>query len=69
MHTFLILGTEDGVRQRKQKSAGEDLDALLKYHHSMQEKIADDMLLLTRNLKEQSQLASSIIRKDTEACY
>ncbi|GFG31129.1 hypothetical protein Cfor_07058 [Coptotermes formosanus] len=62
-------GTEDGVRQRKQKSAGEDLDALLKYHHSMQEKIADDMLLLTRNLKEQSQLASSIIRKDTEACY
>lgn len=59
-------GTEDRVRQRKQKSTGEDLDALLKYHHSMQEKIADDMLLLTRNLKEQSQLASNIIRKDTE---
>ncbi|XP_023723178.1 vesicle transport protein USE1 [Cryptotermes secundus] len=61
-----ILGTEDRLRQRKQKSTGEDLDALLKYHHSMQEKIADDMLLLARNLKEQSQLASSIIRKDTE---
>lgn len=59
-------GTEDHLRQRKQKSTGEDLDALLKYHHSMQEKIADDMLLLTRNLKEQSLLANSIIRKDTE---
>ena len=69
VHTFVVLGTEDHLRQRKQKSTGEDLDALLKYHHSMQEKIADDMLLLTRNLKEQSQLASSIIRKDTEACY
>lgn len=66
---FSGLGTEDRLRQRKQKSTGEDLDALLKYHHSMQEKIADDMLLLARNLKEQSQLASSIIRKDTEVCY
>lgn len=66
---FSVLGTEDRLRQRKQKSTGEDLDALLKYHHSMQEKIADDMLLLARNLKEQSQLASSIIRKDTEVCY
>lgn len=69
VHTFSILGTEDHLRQRKQKSTGEDLDVLLKYHHSMQEKIADDMLLLTRNLKEQSLLANSIIRKDTEACY
>jgi SNARE protein 1 len=69
MHTFSVVGTEDRLRQRKQKSTGEDLDALLKYHHSMQEKIADDMLLLTRNLKEQSLLASSIVRKDIEACY
>jgi SNARE protein 1 len=66
---FSVLGAEDNLRRRKQKSTGEDLDALLKYHHSMQEKIADDMLSLTRNLKEQSQLASSIIKKDTEVCY
>lgn len=57
------------MRRRKQKSSGEDLDALLKYHHSMQEKIAEDMLLLVQNLKEQSQLASSIIKKDIEVCY
>ncbi|KDR10759.1 vesicle transport protein USE1 isoform X2 [Zootermopsis nevadensis] len=59
-------GSDKNLRQRKQKSGGEDLDALIKYHHSMQEKIADDMLLLARNLKEQSQLAGSIIRRDTE---
>ncbi|XP_069682270.1 vesicle transport protein USE1 isoform X2 [Periplaneta americana] len=60
-------GSEHNLRQRKQKSTGEDLDVLLKYHHSMQEKIADDMLLLARSLKEQSQLAGSIIKKDTES--
>jgi len=57
---------DDGVRQRstRQSSTGEDLDALMKYHHSMQEKIADDMLSLTKNLKEQTILASTIITKD-----
>jgi unconventional SNARE in the endoplasmic reticulum protein 1 len=56
----------DGVRQRaaRQSSTGDDLDALVKYHHSMQEKIADDMLSLTKNLKEQTLLASNIITKD-----
>jgi hypothetical protein len=58
---------DDGTRQRKrQSSTGEDLDVLLKYHHSMQEKIADDMLSLARNLKEQTLLANTIIRKDVK---
>ncbi|XP_067001756.1 vesicle transport protein USE1 isoform X2 [Anabrus simplex] len=59
-------GSDSDLRQRKQKTSGEDLDALLKFHHTMQEKIADDMLTLARSLKEQSQLAGTIIRKDTE---
>ncbi|XP_034241964.1 vesicle transport protein USE1 isoform X1 [Thrips palmi] len=56
------------LRQRKvsKVSSGEDLDALLRHHHAMQEKIAEDMLSLARNLKEQSHLASTIIKKDTE---
>ncbi|XP_071439085.1 vesicle transport protein USE1 isoform X1 [Hetaerina americana] len=57
-------GSDDGLRQRKQQSTDGDLDALIKYHHSMQEKIADDMILLTRNLKEQSMIANAIIKKD-----
>nr|CAD7572504.1 unnamed protein product [Timema californicum] len=58
--------SEDNLRHRKEKGSGEDLDVLLKYHHSMREKIADNMLLMVRNLKEQSQLASTIIKKDVE---
>ncbi|XP_065335862.1 vesicle transport protein USE1 [Cloeon dipterum] len=60
---------DSGVRQRsaRQSTTGDDMDALLKYHHSMQEKIADDMLSLTKNLKEQTILANSIIKKDIKA--
>ena len=41
-----------------------DLDDILKYHHTMQEKIADNMLVLARNIKEQSLIAGNIIRND-----
>ncbi|XP_059479707.1 vesicle transport protein USE1 [Neocloeon triangulifer] len=56
----------NGLRQRssRKSSTGDDVDALLKYHHSMQEKIAEDMLSMTKNLKEQTILANSIIKKD-----
>ncbi len=43
-----------------------DMDDLVKYHHSIQEKIADHMLDLTRSLKEQVSLAGQIVKKDTE---
>ena len=62
----VLIVSEDGLRHRKSNAGGEDMDALLKYHHSMQEKIADDMLLLARSLREQSELAGNIIKKDTE---
>ncbi|KAJ2948506.1 hypothetical protein O0L34_g7755 [Tuta absoluta] len=48
-------------------SSQEDIDSLLKYHQNMQEKVAENMVMLTKSLKEQSQIASSIIRNDTEA--
>ncbi|XP_026281259.1 vesicle transport protein USE1 isoform X4 [Frankliniella occidentalis] len=67
----LLSSGSDGsksLRQRKSSkpSSGEDLDALLRHHHAVQEKIAEDMLSLARNLKEQSHLASTIIKRDTE---
>jgi len=57
-----------GIRQRDVKKTAEsnDLDELIDYHQDMQQKIADNMLTLTRNLKEQSELANRIIKKDTE---
>lgn len=49
------------------KGKPEDIDELLKYHHTMQEKIAEHMIELTRSLKEQAMTAGNIIKNDTEA--
>jgi unconventional SNARE in the endoplasmic reticulum protein 1 len=54
------------LRQRQNKTVGEDMNQASKYYGDMQEKIAEDMLSLTRSLKEQTQTANKIIRKDTE---
>ena len=48
----------DGVK-------GLSLDKILSDQREQQEKIAEEMLLLAQDLKEQSTLAGSIIRKDT----
>lgn len=45
-----------------------DMSQAMKHHANMQEKIAEDMLALTKNLKEQTEIANRIIRKDTEVC-
>lgn len=45
-----------------------DMNQAMKHHANMQEKIAEDMLTLTRNLREQTEIANRIIRKDTEVC-
>lgn len=37
-----------------------------KYYENIQEKLAEEMIGLTRNLKEQTLAASGIIKKDTE---
>lgn len=48
------------------KGKPEDIDELLKYHHTMQEKIAEHMIELTRSIKEQAMTAGNIIKSDTE---
>ncbi|CAN7992697.1 unnamed protein product [Ixodes hexagonus] len=64
--------TDDrGVRQRTSAqqakgTAGEDFDAVLRYHNSMQEKIAEEMVSLAQNLKQNALLAGHIVKKDTE---
>ncbi|RZC37977.1 vesicle transport protein USE1, partial [Asbolus verrucosus] len=57
-----------GVRQRTTKAPSDvnDLEQVIDYHENMQKKITDDMLILTKSLKEQSELANKIIKKDTE---
>ena len=42
-----------------------NLDAILAEHKDQQERVAEEMIALTRSLKEQSAAAGSLIRKDT----
>ena len=42
----------------------DDLDAVLKYNRNMQENIANNMLLMTRSMREHATIASGIIRRD-----
>ena len=44
-----------------------DLDELLQAHHTAQEQVAEEMLKLTRSLKEQTIVAGEIVRKDIHA--
>lgn len=56
-----------GLRQRTATTtAPQDLDELITHHQKMQDKIAEEMLILTQNLKGQSEIANKIIKKDTE---
>ncbi|KAF6216136.1 hypothetical protein GE061_000475 [Apolygus lucorum] len=43
-----------------------EMNAILKYHHTVQEKIADNMITLAKNIKEQSLIANTIIKGDTK---
>jgi SNARE protein 1 len=47
------------------KAESNDLDDLLQAHHTAQEKVAEEMLSLTKSLKEQTRVAGEIVRKDT----
>lgn len=63
-----LLG-ENSLRQRfatNQVDNGENTDQAVKYYTNIQEKIAEDMILMTRNLKEHTEIANNIIKKDTE---
>ncbi|CAG9564030.1 unnamed protein product [Danaus chrysippus] len=73
---FGLEDNNDTLRQRNiikaanftsNSTSQEDIDSLLKYHQNMQEKVAENMVMLTKSLKEQSQIASTIIKADTEA--
>nr|CAH7734618.1 unnamed protein product [Callosobruchus chinensis] len=55
-----------GLRQRNATKASVDPDEIITYNEEVQEKLTEEMLILTRNLKEQSESANKIIRKDTE---
>lgn len=59
------LRNRRGLPVDERQSAAE-LDAVLQHHHNLQEKLADDMLNLARNLKNNTLAAQNIIRQDNQ---
>ncbi|XP_064649547.1 vesicle transport protein USE1-like [Lineus longissimus] len=57
--------SENGVRQRNVPDS-EDLDTVLAHHNQMQEKIAEEMSLLARNLKANVTAAGKIVQDDNK---
>lgn len=53
-------------RTAESQSSSADFDAVLKFHHSIQERVAEEMIELAHNLKHNCALSNDIIKKDTE---
>lgn len=68
MRRDLLGGSDEQSGLRRRVNAGDDMNKAVKHYADIQERLAEDMLSLTRNLKEQTETASKIIRKDTEVC-
>ncbi|CAD7083556.1 unnamed protein product [Hermetia illucens] len=56
----------EGSSLRKRPVAEENMGQAMKYYSDYQERITEDMLALTRNLREQTETANKIIKRDTE---
>uniref|UniRef100_A0A8C1T6Z7 Vesicle transport protein USE1 n=1 Tax=Cyprinus carpio TaxID=7962 RepID=A0A8C1T6Z7_CYPCA len=62
---FALSATDLSIPVDERQSATE-LDAILQHHHNLQEKLADDMLNLARNLKNNTLAAQNIIKQDNQ---
>ena len=58
-----LFGTDD--QKGSMGLQGVSLDKILAEHRDQQERVAEEMIKLTQSLKEQSQVAGTIIRGDT----
>ncbi|CAJ1060613.1 vesicle transport protein USE1 [Xyrichtys novacula] len=62
--------SETELRNRRgfvdERQSAAELEAVLQHHHNLQEKLADDMLNLARNLKNNTLAAQNIIKQDNQ---
>lgn len=59
------MSVSRGLPLDERQSAAE-LEAVLQHHHNLQEKLAEDMLNLARNLKNNTLAAQNIIKQDNQ---
>uniref|UniRef100_A0A3B5L0U4 Vesicle transport protein USE1 n=1 Tax=Xiphophorus couchianus TaxID=32473 RepID=A0A3B5L0U4_9TELE len=63
-----LLGTRTSVKvlPLDERQSAAELDAVMQHHHNLQEKLAEDMLNLARNLKNNTLAAQNIIKQDNQ---
>uniref|UniRef100_H3A4Z9 Vesicle transport protein USE1 n=1 Tax=Latimeria chalumnae TaxID=7897 RepID=H3A4Z9_LATCH len=64
IHQFLLAIKVSGMSNERQ--SGSDLDAVLQHHHNLQEKLAEEMLSLARNLKNNTLVTQNVIKQDNQ---
>lgn len=62
------MSVSRGLPLDERQSAAE-LEAVLQHHHNLQEKLAEDMLNLARNLKNNTLAAQNIIKQDNQVTW
>ncbi|KAM8962369.1 vesicle transport protein USE1 isoform 1-T1 [Pelodytes ibericus] len=71
-HSLSLTDTGEFYPRRRKGSTSDDkqsaaeLDAVLQHHHNMQEKLAEEMLRLTQNLKNNTLAAQNVIKQDNQ---
>lgn len=66
-----IGSSETDLRNRRglpvdERQSAAELEAVLQHHHNLQEKLAEDMLNLAHNLKNNTLAAQNIIKQDNQ---
>ena len=66
IHVFLYF--TEGLRRRggDGPQTDSDLDSILQHHQQLQEKLAEDMVSLARNMKDHAKAASNIVKDDNK---
>lgn len=65
---WFCLDDTNELRSSRQPDvdSSDNLDELLRHHQNKQESIAEELMAITRGLREHSELAGKIIKKDIE---
>lgn len=65
---LIVIGDTNEFRSSRQPDvdSSDNLDELLRHHQNKQESIAEELIAITRGLREHSELAGKIIKKDIE---
>ena len=68
-----FIESDTDIRQRHiaagNSAAEEDVDTVIRHHAEMQERIAEEMLHLARNLKENAKASGQIVRDDNQVSW